>query len=102
MLVPPLKTLACQKLPAAGDPTLCCSLQVLTGLAAASSNGTNASQLRSAVNARTVMGLFRDLQGIAAATSSRRTYGALGPPPCRLPLAPLYCSILAACMSPGC
>ena len=50
-------------------------IQVLTGLAAASSNGSSSSQLRSSVSSQTVMGLFRDLQGIAQATGTRRTYG---------------------------
>ena len=49
--------------------------QVLAGLAAASSNATNAAALRASVPRETVIGLFRDLRGIATATNSRRTYG---------------------------
>ena len=53
-------------------------LQVLTAIASASSSisGVPQSQtLRQAMPARTVIGLFRDLRGIAMATSSRRSYG---------------------------
>lgn len=48
------------------------SVQVLVGLAAASSNGVMA--LRAAVQRQTVIGLLRDLRGITQATSSKRTY----------------------------
>lgn len=61
--------------------------QVLSGLASASANGTSAAALRSSVPKETIIGLFRDLRGIATATNSRRTYGALArhvglPPAC--------------------
>jgi hypothetical protein len=49
---------------------------VLTGLATASSGATNAAALRAAVPRGTVVGLLRDIRGIASATNSRRTYGA--------------------------
>lgn len=45
------------------------------GLASASNNATNAAALRGSVPKETVIGLFRDLRGIATATNSRRTYG---------------------------
>ena len=48
--------------------------QVLAGLASASANASNAAALRSTVPRETVIGLFRDLRGIATATNSRRTY----------------------------
>ncbi|KAI3436525.1 hypothetical protein D9Q98_005942 [Chlorella vulgaris] len=51
--------------------------QVLVGLASASSSGSNAATLRSSVPKETVIGLFRDLRGVATATNSRRTYGML-------------------------
>ncbi|KAL4457497.1 hypothetical protein ABPG75_012362 [Micractinium tetrahymenae] len=51
--------------------------QVLVGLASASANGTSAAALRSSVPKETIIGLFRDLRGIATATNSRRTYGML-------------------------
>ena len=51
--------------------------QVLLGLASASSSGANAAALRAGVPRETVVGLFRDLRGIAAATNSRRTYAML-------------------------
>lgn len=54
------------------------SVQVLVGLASASSGATNAAALRQAVPQQTVVGVFRDLRGIALATNSRRTYGELG------------------------
>ena len=44
-------------------------------LATASSGATNAAALRSAVPRETVVGLLRDVRGIASATNSRRTYG---------------------------
>ena len=46
-------------------------------LATASSGATNAAALRSAVPRETVVGLLRDVRGIASATNSRRTYGML-------------------------
>ena len=49
--------------------------QVLVALATASSGATNAAALRSAVPRETVVGLLRDVRGIASATNSRRTYG---------------------------
>lgn len=61
--------------------------QVLVGLASASSSGSNAATLRSSVPKETVIGLFRDLRGVATATNSRRTYGEcwrLGPLACLL------------------
>lgn len=51
--------------------------QSLAALAAASANGANPAALRASVPQDTVVGLFRDLRGIAAATSNRRTYGQL-------------------------
>ena len=57
------------------DPTSLTSTQVLVGLATASSGATNAAALRSAVPRETVVGLLRDVRGIASATNSRRTYG---------------------------
>ncbi|PSC72660.1 exportin-7 isoform X2 isoform A [Micractinium conductrix] len=51
--------------------------QVLAGLASASANASNAAALRSTVPRETVIGLFRDLRGIATATNSRRTYSML-------------------------
>lgn len=53
------------------------ALQVLVALATASSGATNAAALRSAVPRETVVGLLRDVRGIASATNSRRTYGML-------------------------
>jgi exportin-7 len=47
---------------------------MLVGMANTSNNATNAAALRNAVPAATVAGLFRDLTGIARATSNRRTY----------------------------
>lgn len=47
---------------------------ILDGIAAASANGTNAAVLRQSVPVDTVIGLFRDLYGIAQATMSRRAY----------------------------
>lgn len=47
---------------------------VLQGLAQAAASATSATALRQAVPKSTVIGLFRDLRGIAAATNSRRTY----------------------------
>ena len=49
--------------------------QVFVGLANASQNATSSTALRASVPKETVIGLFRDLRGIATATSSRRTYG---------------------------
>jgi hypothetical protein len=51
--------------------------QVLLGLASASGSGSSAATLRGSVPRETVIGLFRDLRGIATATNSRRTYGML-------------------------
>ncbi|DBA92724.1 hypothetical protein WJX77_011928 [Trebouxia sp. C0004] len=51
--------------------------QVLVGLASASSSATSAGALRQSVPEKTVVGIFRDLRGIAMATNSRRTYGLL-------------------------
>ena len=50
-------------------------MQVLVGLASASSGATSAGALRQSVPEKTVVGIFRDLRGIAMATNSRRTYG---------------------------
>ncbi|GAX79235.1 hypothetical protein CEUSTIGMA_g6675.t1 [Chlamydomonas eustigma] len=47
---------------------------VLVGLAQASVNATSAQGLRQLMLKNTIIGLFRDLRGIAAATNSRRTY----------------------------
>ena len=47
---------------------------VLDGLAAASGGGASAVALRQNVPEDTVIGLFRDLHGIAQATLSRRAY----------------------------
>ncbi len=52
-----------------------CYMQVLVGLASASSGATSAGALRQSVLEKTVVGIFRDLRGIAMATNSRRTYG---------------------------
>lgn len=52
-----------------------CCMQVLVGLASASSSATSAGALRQSVPEKTVVGIFRDLRGIAMATNSRRTYG---------------------------
>lgn len=52
--------------------------KVLVGLASASANATNAAALRAGVPKETVIGLFRDLRGVATATNSRHTYGARG------------------------
>mmetsp|Transcript_8801 Transcript_8801/g.18815 ORF Transcript_8801/g.18815 Transcript_8801/m.18815 type:complete len:1064 (-) Transcript_8801:979-4170(-) len=51
--------------------------QVLVGLAQASNNATNAAALRQSVPKGTIIGLFRDLRGIATATNSRRTHSML-------------------------
>ncbi|GAB4820934.1 hypothetical protein N2152v2_007980 [Parachlorella kessleri] len=51
--------------------------QVLVGLANASSSAASAAALRSSVPQETVIGLFRDLRGVATATNSRRTFGML-------------------------
>jgi len=50
---------------------------VLLALAAASNGGTSPTSLRANVPKATVIGLFRDIRGITAATASRRTYGQL-------------------------
>ncbi|KAL6753879.1 armadillo-type protein [Haematococcus lacustris] len=47
------------------------------GLPVTMPNGAGAAALRAAVPAEQVIGLFRDLRGIAAATNSRRTYNLL-------------------------
>lgn len=47
-------------------------MQVLSGMAATAAGSPQA--LRAAVPKSLVIGLFRDLRGIAAATNSRRTY----------------------------
>ena len=57
-------------LPPHPPPTLC-PCQVLSGLAQAS---PSVATLRASVPRHTLIGLFRDLRGIAAATNSRRTY----------------------------
>ena len=46
-------------------------------LNAASNGATNPSALRSSVPENTVIGLMRDLRGVAHATNSRKTYGML-------------------------
>ena len=46
-------------------------------LQSAAAGGQSAQQLRNSAAAQTVVGLLRDLRGIAQATSSRRTYGEL-------------------------
>ena len=51
------------------------SAQVLVGLANARSGASSAATLRQSVPEKTVVGIFRDLRGIAMATNSRRTYG---------------------------
>lgn len=51
--------------------------QTLVGIANASSSAASAAALRQAVPQSTVVGIFRDLRGIAMATNSRRTYGLL-------------------------
>lgn len=53
---------------------------ILDGIAGASANGTNAAVLRQNVPVETVIGLFRDLYGIAQATVSRRAYMCAPPP----------------------
>ncbi len=65
------------------------SVQVLVGLAAASSNGVMA--LRAAVQRQTVIGLLRDLRGITQATSSKRTYSETRPQLLRDMLSPSKC-----------
>lgn len=52
-------------------------IQTLVGIANASSSAPSAAALRQAVPQSTVVGIFRDLRGIAMATNSRRTYGML-------------------------
>ena len=49
---------------------------MLVGLAAAGGGTANAAALRSSVQRSTVIGLMRDLRGIASATNTKRTYGA--------------------------
>lgn len=74
--------LSCSTDASSGDGThlrckrsdVCCP-QVLVGLANASSGATSAGALRQSVPEKTVVGIFRDLRGIAMATNSRRTYG---------------------------
>ncbi|KAK9853645.1 hypothetical protein WJX84_008704 [Apatococcus fuscideae] len=51
--------------------------QVFVHLTAASNGATNAQALRSSVPESTVVGLMRDLRGVAQATNSRKTYGLL-------------------------
>eukprot|EP00877_Chromochloris_zofingiensis_P005215 jgi/Chrzof1/14695/Cz09g12110.t1 len=48
--------------------------QVLVGIAQAGSSAPNIAALRQLVPQQTVIGLFRDLRGIATATNTRRTY----------------------------
>ena len=50
--------------------------QVLVALAAAAGPSTSAAALRAGVQPATVIGLMRDLRGIASATNSKRTYSA--------------------------
>lgn len=52
-------------------------LQAFAEITARSSNCTNSLQLRQTTPQLAVVGLFRDLRGIAAATSTRRTYSLL-------------------------
>jgi len=61
--------------PCAAAKPATCYTQVLVGLASASSGATSAGALRQSVPEKTVVGIFRDLRGIAMATNSRRTYG---------------------------
>lgn len=49
--------------------------QVFDSLATASRSAGSPAALRASVSNETVAGLFRDLRGVAAATSTRRTYG---------------------------
>ena len=49
--------------------------QVLVAVAGASSGSPNAAALRAAIPREQVIGLFRDLQGVTMATTSRKTYG---------------------------
>ncbi|KFM22754.1 Exportin-7 [Auxenochlorella protothecoides] len=51
--------------------------QVFDSLATASRSAGSPAALRASVSNETVAGLFRDLRGVAAATSTRRTYGML-------------------------
>lgn len=51
--------------------------QVLIGLTQASNNATSAAGLRQPILKGTIVGLFRDLRGLATATNSRRTYCAM-------------------------
>ena len=67
--------------------------QVLSALGAASGGGTNPAALRAAVPKETAIGLFRDLRGVAAATSNRRTYSQLFDW-----LYPLYFPTILACL----
>ncbi len=72
--------------------------QVLVSLGQASSGGANPAALRQSVPQDTVTGLFRDLRGIAIATNSRRTYGALALPKPSLERGPsLFFGHLTAC-----
>ena len=50
--------------------------QVLVGRAAAAGPSTSAAALRAGVQPGSVIGLMRDLRGIASATNSKRTYSA--------------------------
>lgn len=50
------------------------SSQVFAEISLRSGNCTNPAQLRQFVPQPVVVGLFRDLRGIATATSTRRTY----------------------------
>lgn len=52
---------------------------MLLALSVASNGASSAEALRRRVPKQTVIGLFRDLRGIALASNSRRTYGAQGP-----------------------
>ena len=56
------------------------------GLAAAGGGTANAAALRSSVQRATVIGLMRDLRGIASATNTKRTYGAAPRPRVLKPL----------------
>lgn len=49
--------------------------QVLSAIASASSTATTPDALKAAVPEETVIGIFRDLRGITAASTNRKTYG---------------------------
>ncbi len=71
-----------------------CPAQVLVGLAAAAGPSMSAAALRAGVQPATVIGLMRDLRGIASATNSKRTYSARA---CMPPVQPAWPSRMYPC-----